>query len=78
MQWQQVGILAGRALREGQCTLEGEAQYVNVQSSVHWEGVTEWRSAHWECKIFLIINIDQSEVIKSHKFNMSLRLTNQK
>ena len=29
-----VGILAGRAVRERQCTLEGEARYVNVQGSV--------------------------------------------
>ena len=33
------GILAGRALRERQCTLEGEAQYVNVQGSVQRKGV---------------------------------------
>ena len=34
-----MGILAGRAPRERQCTLEGEAQYVNVWGSVYWEGV---------------------------------------
>ena len=39
MLWQQVGILAGRALGERQNTLEGEAQYVNVWGSVHWKGV---------------------------------------
>ena len=39
MQWLWVGILASRALRETQCTLEGVAQYVNVRGSVHWEEV---------------------------------------
>ena len=29
--WLQFGILAGRALTERQCTLEGEAQYVNYR-----------------------------------------------
>ena len=28
-----------RALKERQCTLEGQARYVNVQGSVHWKGV---------------------------------------
>ena len=28
-----------RALKERQCTLKGQAQYVNVQGSVHWKGV---------------------------------------
>ena len=28
-----------RALKERQCTLKGQAQYVNVRSSVHWKGV---------------------------------------
>ena len=31
MQWLWVGILAGRALRQWQCTLEGKAWYVKVQ-----------------------------------------------
>ena len=35
LQWLWVGILAGKALRERQFTLEGEARYVNVRSSVH-------------------------------------------
>ena len=39
MHWLRVGILAGRALRERQFTLEREARYVNVQGSVHCEGV---------------------------------------
>ena len=39
MQWLWVGILADRALRERQGTLEGHAQYVNVWGNVHWEGV---------------------------------------
>ena len=28
-----------RALKERQCTLEGQARYVNVWGSVHWKGV---------------------------------------
>ena len=32
-----VGILAGRAVRERQCTLEWQAWYVNVWSSIHSE-----------------------------------------
>ena len=39
MQWLQVGILAGRNLKERQCTMEGEAQYVNVWGSVQGGGV---------------------------------------
>ena len=39
MQWLQVGILAGRALTERQCTLE-EAQYENVWGSVQCGGAT--------------------------------------
>ena len=35
--------LVGRALKERQCMLEGQARYVNVQGSVHWG-----------CKIFSI------------------------
>ena len=31
--------MAGRALIERQCVLKGEAQYVNVQGSVHCKGV---------------------------------------
>ena len=34
MLWLEVEIFAGRALRERQCTLEGEAPYVNVHSNV--------------------------------------------
>ena len=68
MQWFQVGILADRALRERQCTLEGEAQYVNV-----------WGSAHGGTTFFyLVIKIDQSETTKCHMFNTLLRLTNRK
>ena len=28
-----------RALKERQCTLEGQPRYVNVRGSVHWKGV---------------------------------------
>ena len=33
--------------------MEGEAQYMNVQGSVHLEGVDAWG-----CKIFLVTKID--------------------
>ena len=48
-QWLQVGILAGRALRERQYQyiLEGRAKCVNVWGSVHWKGVDTWG-----CKVF--------------------------
>ena len=45
MQWLRVG---GRALSERNRMLEGEALYVDVRGSVHWEGV------HTEDKNFLI------------------------
>ena len=32
-------ISAGRALKERQCTLNGQAWYVNVRGRVHWKGV---------------------------------------
>ena len=38
MQWSWVGILAGMALRERQCTLKKEARYVNAQGNVYWKG----------------------------------------
>ena len=31
--------MAGKALTERQCTLKGEAWYMNVQGSVQWVGV---------------------------------------
>ena len=34
--WLRVRISAGRALKERQCTLKGQAWYVNVRGSVHW------------------------------------------
>ena len=49
--------------RERQCTLEGQTRYVNVQSSVHWNGVHrvgEWRPGG------------------AKFFNWLLKLTNQK
>ena len=42
MQWLWIGIFAGRALKQRQCTRGGGgggAWYVNVWGSVHWEGV---------------------------------------
>ena len=78
MQWLWVRILAGRALKERQCTLQGEARYVNVWSSVQWEGVHKVGECTLDEQIFLIIKIDQSEMTKSRMFIMSLRLTNHK
>ena len=39
MQWLEIGILFGKALRERQCPLEGEAWCETVVGSVHSEGV---------------------------------------
>ena len=50
MQWLWTEILAGRALREGQCTLEEEGWYVNVLDSEHWEGV--YRGCTVEVAVF--------------------------
>ena len=67
-----------RALKERQCTLKGQARYVNVWGSVHWE-CAGWGIETWGCKIFfLVFKIDQSETTKSHMFSTSLRLTNHK
>ena len=49
--WLQVRILAGRALKERQCTLEGQARYVNVLGSVHWKGVYRVGIETWGCNI---------------------------
>ena len=38
----------------GQCTLKGQAQYVNVQGSIHWKGVYRVGDRDLGCKIFLI------------------------
>ena len=69
-----------RALKERQCTLEGQARYVNVQGSVHWKGVYRVGDKDLWVQIFfcLVFKIDQSETTKSHMFSMSLRLTNHK
>ena len=73
------GSQLARALKERQCTLEGQAWYVNVRGSVHWKGVYRVRGRYWGCKIFfLIFKIDQSEMTKSNMFSTSLRLTNHK
>ena len=68
-----------RALKERQCTLEGQARYVNVWSSVHWKGV--YRVGDRDLGVqnfFLVFKIDQSETTKSHMFSTSLKLTNHK
>ena len=52
---------------------------MNVQGSVHWEGVYSVGECTLGEQIFkLIIKIDQSETTKSDMFNTSLRLTNHK
>ena len=53
MQWLRVGVFAGRALRQRQCTLEG-APVCKCMGSVHWEGVYSVRQCTLGCKIFII------------------------
>ena len=73
-----------RALKERQCTLKGQARYVNVWGSVHWKGVYRVGDRdlgggnffNWFLK--LVFKIDQPEMNKSHMFSTSLRLTNHK
>ena len=69
-----------RALKERQCTLEGQAWYVNEQGSVHWKGVYRVgdRDLGVQHFFFGFFKIDQSETTKSHMFSTSLRLTNHK
>ena len=69
-----------RALKERQCTLKGQARYVNVRGSVHCKGVCRVGDKDlWGAKFFfLVFKIDQSETTKSHMFSLSLRLTNHK
>ena len=52
MQWLLIEILADRALKENQCTMEGEAQYVNIQGSVPCEGVYRVRECILEVQNF--------------------------
>ena len=43
--WLRVRISAGMALKERQCTLKGQAWYVNVRGSVHWNfNFPTWRN----------------------------------
>ena len=51
---------------------------MNVWSSVQWEGVHKVGECTLDEQIFLIIKIDQSEMIRIRMFIMSLRLTNHK
>ena len=68
-----------RASKERQCTLEGQARYVNVQGSVHCKGVYRVGDRDLGVQIFfLVFKIDQSETTKSHMFSTSLSLTNHK
>ena len=68
-----------RALKERQCTLKGQARYVNVRGSVHCKGVCRVGDRPGGAKFFkLVFKIDQSETTKSHMFSTSLRLTNHK
>ena len=61
--WLWVQISAGRALKERQCTPKGQAQYVNVQGSVHWKGV---------------YRVGDRDLGVQNFFNWFLKLTNQK
>ena len=68
-----------RALKERQCTLKGQAWYVNVRGSVHCKGVCRVGDKDLGLQnFFLVFEIDQSETTKSHMFSTSLRLTNHK
>ena len=58
-----VRISAGRALKERQCTLKGQAQSVNVRGSVHWKGV---------------YMVGDRDLGVQNFFNWFLKLTNQK
>ena len=53
--------MAGRALIETQCTLEEEAQYVNVRGSIHWEGMYSAEKCRLGVQTFLIIKIDPNQ-----------------
>ena len=52
-----------RALKERQCTLKGQARYVNVQGSVHRKGV---------------YRVGDSDLGVQNFFNWFLKLTNQR
>ena len=69
-----------RAIKERQCTMKGQARYVNVRGSVHCKGVYRVGDRDLGVQNFLklVFKIDQSETIKSHMFSMSLKLTNHK
>ena len=68
-----------RALKGRQCTLKGQARYVNVRGSVHCKGVCKVGERDLGVQnFFLISKIDQSETTKSHMFSTSLRLANHK
>ena len=45
--------LAGHC-KKGQCTLKGQARYVNVWGSVHWKGVYRVGDRDLGVQIFLI------------------------
>ena len=54
MRYQGIGFESqlARALKERQCTLKGQARYVNVWGSVHCKGVCRVGIETWGCKIF--------------------------
>ena len=52
-----------RALKERQCTLKGQARYVNVRGSVHWKGV---------------YRVGDSDLKVQNFLNWFLKLTNQR
>ena len=61
--WLWVRISAGRALKERQCTLKGQAQYVNVRGNVHWKRV---------------YTVGDRDLGVQNFFNWFLKLTNHK
>ena len=61
--WLRVQISAGRALKERQCTLKGQAKYVNARGSVHWKGV---------------YRVGDRDLGVQNFFNWFVKLTNQK
>ena len=54
---------AGMALKKRQCTLKGQAQYVNAWGSVHWKGV---------------YTVGDRDLRVQKFFNWFLKLTNQR
>ena len=69
-----------RALKERQCTLKGQAWYVNVWGSVHRKGVCGVGDRDLGGAKFFnwFLKLTNQRRPKSHMFSTSLRLTNHK